>query len=287
MGGVIVYTCDTVGFDWVHKPLAPTPGARFVRFAPAPERGQKPWEHRDLPAVAGELSPRMVSRYPKILPHKVFPEAEITIWIDASVVVMTDLTPLIDEFRRSGAAMALFPHPSGRNVDEEFTAAVKAGRIRDADLAEVQRQRYREAGIAGLPITENSILFRRGGVPELDAVMERWWDEMTTYTERDQPSLPFALAGSDLPVHYWNWHFKDEDCPWFRRMAHRPPDGLRRFVRAAYVLDDHHWQWRVVRKVFDATGSVRRSLGMGPIRRRLMGPMTPPADATPRGATRK
>ncbi len=266
---VAIYTCDVGGVDWPHRPQARTPGARLVRFADAPARRSAPWEHAPLPAMPGGLSPRLRSRYPKILPHRVLPEAEINVWVDGNVVILADLTPLIDAFRRSGADMALFAHPSGRTVSAEIDAARERGLVGGDGAAEALRRRYAAAGVLDTPVTENAILFRRAGSLALEAAMERWWAELTEQTERDQICLAHALSGQGVRVHRWDWHFDDPGCPWFRRVPHRPADLPTRLLTGAHFLGDYRADYRMLRGVVRTGGRVRRRLSLPALHSRL------------------
>jgi len=225
------------------------------------------------------LSPRLRSRYPKILPHRVLPDAGITVWVDGNVVILADLTPLIDAFRRSGADLALFPHPTGRTVDDEIDAAQERGLVGDQDRADALRRRYRASGVLDTPVTENTILFRRAGSPALEAAMERWWAELTGQTERDQICLAHALADQGVRVHRWDWHFDDAGCPWFRRIPHRPADLPTRLLTGAHFLGDYRADYRLLRGLVRAGGRVRRRLALPPLHSRLrrarIGPCPP------------
>ena len=50
--------------------------------------------------------------------------------------------------------------------------------------------------------------------------MDLWWEQMATYTKRDQLSLPYVLYKSDLRIKLWDWNYKFEN-PYFKRYLHR------------------------------------------------------------------
>lgn len=268
---VVVYTCDVGGVDWLHRPQMQTPGARFVRFSDRPSFRQSPWEHRPLPPLPAGLSPRLKSRFPKILPHRVLPDAEVTIWIDASVMVLADLTPLVEEFRQSGAALALFRHPTGRSVNAEIDAVLARGFLDGEKHADALRDRYGRVGNLDTPISENTILFRRAGAPGLDAAMENWWHEVTTECQRDQISLPSALDAHGVSVHYWGWHFDEAGSPWFRRIPHRHADPVRRTLTGIHFLSEYRLDYRLLRVPVRAVGTARRWLSRASMHRRVIG----------------
>ena len=102
-----------------------TPGVDFVLFADRRPRFVRGWQWRPLPAETAGLSPTMVNRFAKFFPHVIFPEAEVSIYVDANTLMLADLTPLIEEFRVSGADIGLFPHKQRFDIAEEFAFARK------------------------------------------------------------------------------------------------------------------------------------------------------------------
>ena len=197
----VLYACTNLAYDQIFTPVAMTPGVDFVLFADRRPRFVRGWQWRPLPAETAGLSPTMVNRFAKFFPHVIFPEAEVSIYVDANTLMLADLTPLIEEFRVSGADIGLFPHKQRFDIAEEFEFARKVGKIpaEDAEKGAAQLAHYRAEGLPDDHLfTENAIIFRRHGNPALAAAMDLWWEQMATYTKRDQLSLPYVLYKSDL-----------------------------------------------------------------------------------------
>ena len=219
----VLYACTNLAYDQIFTPVAMTPGVDFILFADRKPRFVRGWQWRPLPPQAAGLSAAMANRHAKFFPHLIFPEAEISVYVDANTLMLADLTPLIAEFRASGADIGLFPHKQRFDIWEEFEFARKVGKVppEDAAKGEAQLAFYRAEG---LPedhlLTENAIIFRRHGNPELARAMDLWWGQMQTFTRRDQLSLPYVLLKSDLKVKLWDWNYKFEN-PYFRRYLHR------------------------------------------------------------------
>lgn len=260
----VVYTCSLGRYDWVNAPLAATPGAEFVRVSDLRRSRLGLWRHRDAPDVAAAGGPLLLARRMKLFPEALFPEADLSIWVDGNIQILADLTPLIEEFRESGADIALLRHSRGRTVGEELTRAAEVGRIPPEHhaLIEPQCRRYAEAGVLDRRVNETSILFRRHGSPALRAVTERWWAEISTYTRRDQVSLPFAMTAAELRVHGWCWHFANPGAPWFRRVEHRPRAPLRRLRLGAHFQKAHVIEYAALDWLNQTTRPMRVALGL-------------------------
>lgn len=259
----VTYTCALGGHDWIHKPVVTTPGMAYLRFSDRPGWRQAPWQHRSID-VRSAHSRRLVARRAKILGHTLLPDIDLAVWVDSSVLILADITPLLKEFEASGAEIGLFRHPSGRTTAEELDFALEVGRVDAPDRADAQRERYAERGLLNVPVHETTILFRRLRAPRLQAAMLRWWHEVSTYTERDQVSLAWALDEQGCAVHEWDWHFADPGCPWFRRIPHRPLALAKRILTGAHFLGDYRTDYRVARSAIAAAARVRRRLRRAP-----------------------
>ncbi len=219
----VLYACTHLDYDQIFSPLAATPGVEFVLFADRKPRFVRGWRWRPLPPQTTGMSQAMVNRFCKFFPHRLFPEADCTIYVDANTLILANLQPLIDEFLASGAAIGLFPHKQRSDIFEELDYGLKVGKIPPSDAAKGQAQLRRYLA-EGLPrdhvLTENAIIFRRQGDPALEAAMDLWWSEMEAHTRRDQLSLPYVLHKTNLSRKVWDWNYKQPN-PYFHRYMHR------------------------------------------------------------------
>lgn len=255
----VVYTCQIGGRDWIHGPRVIPHGVDFLRFADRKPFRLKGWQHRALTEAPGARTARIVSRFPKLRPHDTLQGYDIAVWIDGSVEVIGDLTPLLQAFARSQANVGFFPHPSGRTVAEELDFAMKTSRI-PADMHETairQRARYAAAGTLECRIVEATIIFYRLPNAALRKAGEAWWQEVTIYTERDQVSQPYAMQDGSLDIHLWDWHFA-EDNPFFRRHPHRPKTLRARLKKGAYHLGDSRLDYRLAGYAIQIAGAIKR-----------------------------
>ncbi len=220
----VLYTCADLAYDQIFTPVAATPGVPFVLFSDRRPRLVRGWEHRPFPEATRGLSPSLVNRYCKFFPQRIFPEADVSIYVDANLLVTADLSPLIAEFRASGADIGLFPHKERGDIFEELAFGARVGKIPPGDVAagEAQVARYLAEGLPRAHrLTENAIIFRRHAAPGLGPAMELWWEELARATRRDQLSLPYVLMKSGLAVWIWDWNYRSDPNPYFSRYIHR------------------------------------------------------------------
>lgn len=244
----VVYTCSVGGYDWIHRPQDRTSGISYLRFSDRRGLWQHPWRHMQLPEFSQETTPRLVARYTKVLPHRVLPDCDVAIWIDGTIIVRNNLTPLVKEFLDSDKDIALCPHPSRRTVAEEIDHAIEARRIGPLhyEAAEQQRARYREAGVLDAKVFESSVVFYRLRRQELREACETWWHELCNYTERDQISQPYAMLDPAMRIKHWDWHFDDPTNKFLRRVPHRPKALVNRLKTGAHFLHDTRLDYRLL-----------------------------------------
>ena len=219
----VVYTCTFLDYDEIYTPIEMTPGVDYVLYADRAPRFVRGWRWRPLPPEVEGLSRSMANRYCKFFPHKLFPDADVSIYVDGKTLIAGNLAPLIAEFVESGAEIGLFRHPKRSDVVEELALCKEIGKISPEDHHRGDAQI--EAYFAdGLPrehlLTENGILLRRHDGPGLAPAMEMWWDEMNRHTPRDQLSLPYVLYKTQLPIKLWTWDYRRNN-PYFMRYPHK------------------------------------------------------------------
>jgi hypothetical protein len=236
-GRTVVYSAIFGGYDTPMPHYGTEPDTDYVLLTDTPPRWRSGWTLRPPPPAIAELPPNLANRWCKFFPHRLFPEAQVSVYLDGNILIRSDLDPLVEAFRASGATMALFPHHARTDVASEIEACVALAKLDPATLetARAQQAHYRALGMpADAPLSENAILFRRHDRPELDRAMALWWDELLAWTSRDQLSLPFVLHRTGLSCHWWPWSYRLEN-PVFVTVEHGwAPSPLHR----AHLLAD-------------------------------------------------
>lgn len=252
-GGIssVVYSCTFANYDYTLGPLARTPGAQFLRFGTTRPNRHRIWQHKPIPAHMTQGTQTLTNRRFKLFPGEVLPDCDVAIYVDGNILIRTDLTPLIREFWDSGADIALFPHPSGRSLEEEIDYST-GYTIPEAHtpLVEEQARIYRDADIMDHKISENTILFYRMRSPKVAQIGAQWWDHLERFCKRDQISLPYAIRQAQPKVHYWDWHFHNasEKNIYFARSGHRATDPFSRFKSVAFFMQEFSWPHKLAAK---------------------------------------
>lgn len=259
----IVYSCTFADYDETLGPFARTPNTQFLRFGTSKPNRRRIWQHMPVPHQLQMETQTLTNRRFKLFPGDVLPECDVAIYVDGNILIRADLSPLIEAFWNSGADIALFPHPSGRTLENEIDFVLERTIPQEhAPLAEMQRQTYGELGILGQKITENTIIFYRMSSPKVAQIGQLWWHELKRYCKRDQISLPYVLNQLAPKVHYWDWHFHhpSEKNIYFARSPHLAKDPGRQFKKRAFFMKDFSTPYWVLATAISMGGKAAKPL---------------------------
>jgi tetratricopeptide (TPR) repeat protein len=192
---IAVYTSYTAGYD-VLKPH------QFIddRFEYVAFTDEKPIDYglydiRLLPT--DHTDGRVSTRYPKTHPHKLFPDYDVAIWLDTSIMLVDDIYPIVEEFLASGKAIGTTPHTHRESLFEEFVVCMERSKDSFSNLKSLYSF-YAGEGFEYNNLSENGFLLFRLQHPDLPPALELWWDMILTYSKRDQLSFGYSLSKSEV-----------------------------------------------------------------------------------------
>jgi hypothetical protein len=180
---------------------------------------------------------KSVDRWYKFFPHKFLKDVDISIYIDGNIEILKNLKPLIDKFYKSGFLIGCFKHPQRDNILEEIQACYSLNKIDLHDGFSIQQQlsSYHKDGFdLRSKLFSGGVIFRRHTqIAKLDSSMNLWWNQLCTYTKRDQLSLPYVLWRANLGVYIFDMNIFDNEYLVVHR--HKPrlhlPTSLERTIR--------------------------------------------------------
>ncbi|MDO4628505.1 MAG: DUF616 domain-containing protein [Planctomycetia bacterium] len=204
----VVYTCITNNYDDLHAIRAHryiAPEWDYVCFTDNPEViAQKTvgiWEVR--PLVVTNLDYTRQNRYHKILPHRIFPEYDESIYIDANINILSPW--VFERIKEMKTDFVLPQHALRTCIYQEMEEVRTLGWV-DNTLAEEQLQAIRKSGIPyNYGLSENRFLYRKHHKPQMVSMMEEWWQWLIQYTQRDQLSLMPILWRNTLQLEKYTF----------------------------------------------------------------------------------
>lgn len=237
---VVVYTAVVGGYDVVLPPKFRDAGLDYVMLTDRAPLFRGGWTVRPLPPETAGMTPGEANRWCKFFAHRIFPEADATVYVDGNVRQTASFLPCLREMEEAGAEIGLFAHPRRGTVAEEHARCVEIGKIGPEELAryEARLRAYAKDLPGEAPLRENSVILRRGASPRLEAAMEAWWREFRRGIRRDQISLPWVLATARLEAKIWDRNFRFTDPPLVQVANHRRSRGAMH--DAYFVLRQMH-----------------------------------------------
>jgi hypothetical protein len=215
--GLVIYTAVVGDYDRIYRPACVEPGVEYVAFTDsAAPRLPAPWQHR--PLLHHDRNQRMTSRWHKLHPHVLFPDYDVSLYVDGNVVAKAAVSALV---RRSIASspIALFQHPE-RCCAYAEAEVVKTYRLDDPEIVDAQINYYRQLGFpAGLGLFAGGIQIRRHGDARLIGFLEGWWQQLKVFSQRDQLSLSFMLCRHGIEAAVIPAALNDN--PWFAVGPHK------------------------------------------------------------------
>ena len=195
-----IYTSIVGGYDALRQPSAVDESFDYICFSDDfAESRVGVWQIRPIPCDLTDRGRR--SRYVKLLPHRVLSEYDISVWMDANIVVKDPrFYDRVGSAVSSGCLIAQVPHPYRDCVYEEAAWCYKDMRISLGDALRQTRHLSSEGFPRHFGLFENNLIFRRHNDPVVERISENWWKEYESFSARDQLSL--------MPV-YWRESF----CP--------------------------------------------------------------------------
>jgi hypothetical protein len=177
----IIYTAILGQVDHLKEPRVTSPGWEYICYTDDPNLKSDVWEI----ILVESQNPRKASRYYKTHP----PEADLTIWIDATFQIKRQLDPFA---LSKTEGIWLNSHPQ-RQCPYEEAEIIKEKNLDDHEVINKQITRYRTEGLPQQwGLYRCGILVRNGKDLLIKKLNELWWEEIEKGSWRDQASFSYA-----------------------------------------------------------------------------------------------
>ena len=193
----VIYTCLAGDYDRLAQPEAVRRDWDYICFT---ERDGKDgvWELRRIPPEIGNDAVTL-SRYPKLLPHAVLPDYELSVYMDANIRITGDsFYDAVEALAGSGTVYAGLPHPRRDCVWEELRFCYLKGKISTGAAFRHHAFLRRELVPRHWGLYENNVIVRLHNDPAAVALDDLWWKLFLSCSGRDQLTLVPALLKTGI-----------------------------------------------------------------------------------------
>ena len=207
----IIYTALTGSYDNLCQPDVIDKSFDYICFSnDIKEDCIGVWKIRRIPF--DNNSKTRVSRYVKILPHRVLPDYDYSLYIDANILIKgNELYQRIDEAIKRDVLIAQVNHvvPYWDCIYEEILHAYRAQKVRFYPAFRQFKHLKKEGMPRHYGLFENNIILRKHNDSHVVRISEDWWNEYMAFSKRDQFSLMYI---------YWKNNyipdllFKESQC---------------------------------------------------------------------------
>jgi hypothetical protein len=141
-------------------------------------------------------------RFIKLHPHLYFKNYDLSIYIDATFTITGDLDEFLLRTLSSKYYIYSFEHPLRSNITEETYAVVRAYKEKDS-ISKIIRERYMRQNFPDSSgLIESCLIIRNHNDKNCVNLMNDWFEEIKTYSHRDQLSFNFIIWKNKYRIKY-------------------------------------------------------------------------------------
>lgn len=158
------------------------------------------WQIKQMEDI--NIDPVRKSKKYKILPHYYLSDYHYSLYIDGNCVIIGDLNEYINKYSINNSMLCLI-HPDRNCIYDEAEVCILFKKdYEDIILAQINKYL-----VEGYPknngLVAGGILFRKHNDQFIRDVMDAWWNEINSYSYRDQLSFNYVC---------WKKDFKYDIC---------------------------------------------------------------------------
>lgn len=213
---LVVYTANFGNYDVVKEPLFVDDGIRYVCFTDDKEFASNIWDVCYIDTSQNEDFALAV-RYYKFFPYRLFPDYDVSVWIDSKFQITGDLRTYIEKYQRE-SSMLCFPHFERDCIFDEAAECLHLGKGDPIMLGGQIYQYYMENYPKHNGLYECGCLVRWHEDIKMQKIMEEWWEEICKFSRRDQVSLPYISWKNDYCIDISDLNIKKNS--FFKEIGH-------------------------------------------------------------------
>lgn len=194
---IAVYTSIFGNYDAVQEPFFQPNNIDYFIITDQNVPNISMWKKLDV-KIPENLTNAEKNRYVKMHPDVFFSDYKYSIYVDGSIKIISDLTPLVACIGESG--IAVHRHSQRCCVYEEVEAAIVTHKL----TGEKARDYKNFLQVENMPqrygLCECGVIAREHNNPLCRKIMEEWWKQFLTKIKRDQLAFPYVLFKNRIAI---------------------------------------------------------------------------------------
>ncbi len=209
----VLYTALYGGYHGKFLPL-PDIGIEAYAFTDNPAAAASGWKTVVVPFPDKGVHPRMQAKWFKLFPHELFPDHDVSIWIDAgwntvNTRVAEEIPGYLGEHN-----LCFFPHRRNQTLLDELYETMAIPKYIGLACPSQVAAYYTEGYADENAILECTVQLRRHHEKDTIRFNEAWWKECRQWSYADQLSCPYVLWKEQIA--YSKYPFNLDQQTWFR-----------------------------------------------------------------------
>lgn len=197
----VIYTSVTGAYDNLPEYDYIDERFDYLCFSNDYPEGEKvgQWKIKSIPINVAKSNIHL-SRYPKLLPHKVLPEYEWSVWLDANLNIKSKeiYDKIIHNIDQNNKWCGI-EHPGTHCIYKEIKVCLELGKVKFLNVLSIFKFLKKEKYPKNNGLFENNFILRKIHDKKIIEIDESWWKLFNRFIPRDQLSL-FYL--------FWEKNFK-------------------------------------------------------------------------------
>jgi len=209
----VIYTCLTNSHDVLEDPTEHVhirnKSWDRICFTDNPELKCETWTIKQIPKEELNSAGRKTCRKYKILPHEYLADYDVSIWMDSSCKLNTNLDKFLEKNLSKDSLLAVSKHRDRDCISQEYRANIcrnNAGAHKD--VPEVMLNQVFQYFLEGYPfhngLVETGVLVRKHNDSRLKVFSNMWWHEVEQKSIRDQLSFNYVMWNYPIPYNIIN-----------------------------------------------------------------------------------
>lgn len=194
---LVVYTALFGDYDDLIDPPEKFEGCDFVCFTDQKHLKSEIWEIRLVEEF--DFPPNMMNRKFKFFPNNFFSEYDVSLYLDSNISLLSSPFNLAKKVLKKHI-LAIPKHVRRNCIFEESKVVLERNLSKKEDVL-AQMDFYQEHGMPeNYGLGEMNIIFRFHNNEHVISVMYDWWEQINTFSKRDQLSFMFCAWRAGLDV---------------------------------------------------------------------------------------
>ena len=246
---LVVYTALFGNYDDLIDPKEKYEGCDFICFTDQKHLKSDIWEIRIVDNI--DLPLNMMNRRYKILPHLFLNKHNYSLYIDSNIKIIKNPLPLMGKYLEK-KSFVMPQHFKNSCLYDEATNCMVFGKSPIVKTLLQIKLYHKENFPKNFGLSENGILLRKHNEDKIIKIMNEWWEELITKTQRDQLSLGYILWKNKITFSFMKETARDNIYFSINKHNNEKSSGLLKNVKTKIIYISRRFFLNFITRYFVA-----------------------------------